>query len=83
MSMYTEREGRGKGYATMVVHAAIRWAKAHKHKVLILHSSDEGKGIYEKAGFRQTSEMRLRLDRPVPTRTAVAVPRRRAAQRKG
>ncbi len=64
MSMYTEREDRGKGYATMVVDAAIRWAKARGHKVVILHASDEGQGIYEKAGFRPTSEMRLRFDRP-------------------
>ncbi len=64
MSMYTEREDRGKGYATLVVDAATRWARAHGHKVVILHASDEAKGIYEKAGFRQTSEMRLRFDRP-------------------
>lgn len=78
MSMYTEREARGKGYATMVVDAAVAWAKAHGHKIVILHASDEGKGIYEKAGFRQTSEMRLRFDRlrrtdltrkPVPRRS--------------
>lgn len=68
MSMYTEREDRGKGYATMVVDAAIRWSRVHNHKVIILHASDEGKGIYEKAGFRQTSEMRLRFDRPVSSR---------------
>lgn len=64
MSMYTEPTERGKGYATMVVRAAVRWAKSHGHKVVILHSSDEGKGIYERAGFRPTSEMRLRFDRP-------------------
>jgi GNAT superfamily N-acetyltransferase len=63
MSMYTEHEDRGKGYATLVVDAAVRWAKAHGHKVVILHASDEGKRIYERAGFRQTSEMRLRFDR--------------------
>ncbi len=68
MSMYTEPEDRGRGYATMVVDAAIRWAKARRHKVVILHASDEGKGIYERAGFRHTSEMRLRFDRPRPSR---------------
>lgn len=64
MSMYTDREARGHGYATLVVRAAIRWAKAHGHQVVLLHASDEGKPIYERAGFRQTSEMRLRLERP-------------------
>lgn len=62
MSMYTERADRGKGHASLVVRAAIRWAKAHGHKVVLLHASDEGKGIYERAGFRPTSEMRLRFD---------------------
>jgi GNAT superfamily N-acetyltransferase len=64
MSMYTERADRGRGYATLVVRAAVRWAKAHGHKVVILHSSDESRGIYESVGFRPTSEMRLRFDRP-------------------
>lgn len=63
MSMYTEREERGRGHATRVVRAAVRWAEAHGFEVVILHASDEGKGIYESAGFRSTTEMRLHLDR--------------------
>jgi GNAT superfamily N-acetyltransferase len=81
MSMFTEREERGKGYATLVVRAAVRWARAHGHKVVILHSSDESKGIYERAGFRPTSEMRLRLDRgkvPGRERSTQGRPRTRA-----
>ncbi len=80
MSMYTERGHRGKGYATLVVRAAIRWAEAHGYKVVILHSSDESKGIYERAGFRQTSEMRLRFDRP--SRRRVREPGRSPAPRR-
>jgi len=68
MSMYTEREDRGRGHASMVVRAALRWAKAHGYPVVILHASDEGKGVYERAGFRGTSEMRLRLDAPQRSR---------------
>ncbi len=83
MSMYTEREDRGKGYATMVVDAALRWSKAHGHKVVILHASDEGKGIYEKAGFRQTSEMRLRFDRTAAPRPSRKPARRGRPRRKG
>ncbi len=81
MSMYTDREARGKGYASLVVRAAVRWAKDHGHKVVILHASDEGKGIYERAGFRQTSEMRLRFDPPVPRPSAGAVEAGRTARR--
>ena len=72
MAMYTEREDRRKGYATLVVQAAVRWAKAHDHKVVILHASDEGKGIYERAGFRPTSEMRLRIGRPAAAKGRAA-----------
>ena len=68
MSMYTEREERHKGYATLVVRAAVRWAREHGYPVVLLHASDEGQGIYERAGFRPTSEMRLRFDRAPPAR---------------
>jgi GNAT superfamily N-acetyltransferase len=68
MSMYTEREDRGRGHASRVVRAALEWAKAHGYPIVILHASDEGKGIYERAGFRGTSEMRLRLDGPQGSR---------------
>ncbi len=62
MSMYTEPESRGKGYATLVVQAAIRWSKSHGYKALYLHASPDGRSIYERAGFQPTPEMRLRLD---------------------
>jgi GNAT superfamily N-acetyltransferase len=64
MSMYTEHGDRGKGHATLVVRAAVEWAKAHGDQVVILHASEEGKRIYERAGFLPTSEMRLRFERP-------------------
>lgn len=81
MSMYTEREDRGKGYATLVVKAAVSWAKRRGFKVVLLHASDEGKRIYERAGFLPTSEMRLRFDRALPARTA-SRPRSRASRRR-
>lgn len=62
MSMYTEREDRGNGHATRLVRAAIRWAKAHGHSVVLLHASDQGRRIYEGLGFTPTSEMRLRVE---------------------
>jgi len=60
--MYTEREDRGHGHATRLVRAAIRWAKAHGHPVVLLHASGQGRRIYEGLGFAPTSEMRLRMD---------------------
>lgn len=62
MSMYTEPEDRGKGYATLVVEAAVRWAKSHGFRALSLHASPEGRRIYERAGFQPTPEMRLRFE---------------------
>lgn len=83
MSMYTEHGDRGKGYATLVVNAAVRWAKAHGDQVVILHASDEGKRIYERAGFRQTSEMRLRFERPRRSRSRPPAASKARRRRKG
>lgn len=64
MSMYTEPEDRGKGYASLVVQAAIRWSRSHGYHALYLHASPDGRSIYERAGFQPTPEMRLRFDTP-------------------
>ncbi len=82
MSMYTEPEDRGKGYATLVVRAAIRWARSHGYKAVYLHSSPEGRPIYERAGFQPTPEMRLRLD-AAPARGGKDASRKRSRGPRG
>ncbi|TLZ53305.1 MAG: GNAT family N-acetyltransferase [Methanobacteriota archaeon] len=63
LSMYTEPAFRGKGLATKIVKTAIAWAKARGFPSMTLHASDLGRGVYEKLGFRMTTEMRLRFAR--------------------
>ena len=61
-SIYTEREHRGNGLATIATRAAITEARRRGIRVVSLHASDEGRAIYERLGFEETNEMRLLLD---------------------
>jgi GNAT superfamily N-acetyltransferase len=61
MSMYTEKQFRGKGVAKSIVEAAIEWSKTNGFDRVVLHASESGRPVYEKAGFKPTSEMRLKL----------------------
>ncbi|MCL4447289.1 MAG: GNAT family N-acetyltransferase [Thermoplasmatales archaeon] len=61
LSMYTLPKFRKKGVASLIVKAAIDWSKDNKFDRITLHASDQGKTLYEKLGFQQTNEMRLKL----------------------
>ncbi len=61
VSMYTEPEYRSHGVASLIVQAAIQWAKENGYDRMDLHGSPMGRSLYEKFGFRQTNEMRLML----------------------
>jgi len=67
LSMFTVPGHRGKGHATRVVRAAIRWAKARGISVILLHASDVGEPVYRRLGFERTGEMR-RILTPTPRR---------------
>lgn len=64
LSMFTEPGHRGKGHATRVARAAIRWATSRGVDTMLLHASRHGEPVYRRLGFEQTTEMRLRLLRP-------------------
>jgi GNAT superfamily N-acetyltransferase len=61
MSMYTASSYRKKGLATMVINEIINWCREQKYSQVRLHASDFGRPLYEKLGFKPTSEMRLEL----------------------
>ncbi|HXY56691.1 MAG TPA: GNAT family N-acetyltransferase [Nitrososphaerales archaeon] len=61
MSMFTEKEYRRMGVATLVVQAALQWAKERGFERVVLHASNDGRPVYEGLGFQQSSEMRIRL----------------------
>ena len=44
----------------MLMQHVIDWARSGTIETLVLHASDEGRPLYEKLGFVQTSEMRYR-----------------------
>lgn len=63
MSMFTKPAHRGRGYATRIVGESLRWARRQGFDLVLLHYSDQGRRIYEDAGFTPSREMRMRLRR--------------------
>jgi ribosomal protein S18 acetylase RimI-like enzyme len=50
-NMYTKNNYRRKGIATKLFEKIIEEAKSMDYKVIRLHASIEGKGLYKKYGF--------------------------------
>ena len=61
LNVYVEPEHRGRGYARAVMEALIDFCLRQGFRSVALHASEEGRTLYEKLGFRQTNEMRLKL----------------------
>ncbi len=74
LSMYTEPRARGRGVASAIVSALVRWSKARRFPRVTLHASAMGRGVYVRLGFEATNEMRLDLQ---PGRRRRARPVRR------
>ena len=61
LNVYTEVEFRRRGVARHVMQVILDWIKAYGLQGVNLHASEEGRALYEKLGFVQTNEMRLRF----------------------
>ena len=61
LNVYTEAEFRRRGIARLVMHAILAWIKARGLRSVNLHSSKEGRALYESMGFEATNEMRLKF----------------------
>jgi GNAT superfamily N-acetyltransferase len=61
MSMYTAPEFRGRGVASRIVRAMMRWSSEHGYGRITLHAAPMGRGVYERLGFVPTNEMRRDL----------------------
>lgn len=59
LSIYTHPEARGQGVASLIVKAALAWSKARGHRIMRLHASRQGRGVYRRFGFERSWEMRL------------------------
>ena len=61
LNVYTEMEFRRRGIARMVMETVLAWCKSYGLHGVNLHASPEGRALYEKMGFAQTNEMRLKF----------------------
>jgi ribosomal protein S18 acetylase RimI-like enzyme len=59
LNVYTEPAHRRRGLARALMQVALAWCAANRVDAVILHSSSEGKALYESLGFTPTNEMRL------------------------
>jgi GNAT superfamily N-acetyltransferase len=64
LNVYTRPDSRRKGLARDLMNVALDWCRAHHISAVILHSSDEGRRLYESLGFQPANEMRLLLNHP-------------------
>ena len=58
-NVYTEPEWRRRGLAALLIKRIIDWTRAQGIESLVLHASDDGRAVYERLGFIQTTEMRF------------------------
>ena len=58
-NVFTEPEWRKRGIAALLLERVIDWARRERLDRLLLHSSDEGRALYERLGFVATNEMRF------------------------
>jgi GNAT superfamily N-acetyltransferase len=61
LNVYTEAEFRKRGIARLVIVTILAWIRERGLRAVNLHSSAEGRRLYEKLGFTATNEMRLRF----------------------
>jgi ribosomal protein S18 acetylase RimI-like enzyme len=61
LNVYTEATFRRRGLARYLMDVVIDWCRENQIDTVVLHASDEGKGLYESMGFQPTNEMRRRL----------------------
>jgi GNAT superfamily N-acetyltransferase len=62
LNVYTRPENRRRGLARQLMDAALGWCLLSKVHTVILHSSDDGRRLYESMGFQPTNEMRIMLE---------------------
>ena len=60
LNVYTEAACRRQGLARRLMLVAMDWCKKEGVEGVILHSSPEGRALYESLGFEPTNEMRLK-----------------------
>jgi ribosomal protein S18 acetylase RimI-like enzyme len=62
LNVYTRPQSRRMGLARRLMETALEWCRANQVRAVILHSSDDGRRLYESMGFQPTNEMRIILE---------------------
>src|SRR6201999_2710697 len=57
LNVYVEPEFRRRKLASLLIEFALAEARKRKIRVVALHSTEEGRRLYESNGFRGTNEM--------------------------
>lgn len=60
-SVHTDPDHRGRGFARRLTEVAIEWAREQGFTNFVLHASEQGRPIYERLGFTNSSEWILPL----------------------
>ena len=61
LNVYTEPAHRRQGLARLLTTRALDEARQRDLHVLFLHATEQGRYVYEQAGFRSINEMQLHL----------------------
>jgi len=61
LNVFTYPEHRRQGIARQLMQTMIEWCRQAGFQSVCLHSSDEGRPLYESLGFKPTEEMKLVL----------------------
>jgi GNAT superfamily N-acetyltransferase len=59
LNLHVEREFRRQGVAHALMKRMIAWCREGGFCRVALHASEDGRGLYERLGFKSTNEMRL------------------------
>jgi len=61
LNVYTDPEYRRRGIARRLMQTMIEWCQQAGFQSVSLHSSEEGRPLYQSLGFKPTQEMKLVL----------------------
>jgi GNAT superfamily N-acetyltransferase len=64
LNVYVEPDFRGQGLAKKLMAAATEEGKRRGLQFMILHATAQGRPLYEKLGWEDTSEMALTIRQP-------------------
>jgi GNAT superfamily N-acetyltransferase len=60
LNVFVERAWRRRGAAGLLMDRVLAHVRQEGFTTISLHASDEGRPLYERLGFRETNELRLR-----------------------